>query len=99
MATTYFEVAEDELLERAELLKVLGHPERLAIVLLTLNREMCVKDLVEVLKISQPKVSQHVGLMKELGILSFRKEGTRVLYRTSNDTVKRLVNILFNETK
>ena len=95
MATTYVEVNERELLDRAELLKVLGHPERLAIVLLTLDREMCVKDLVEILGISQPKVSQHVGLMKELGILSFRKEGTKVLYRTSNETVRDLISVLF----
>ena len=95
MDTTYVEVDERKLLEKAELLKVLGHPERLAIVFLTIKREMCVKDLVEILGISQPKVSQHVGLMKELGILSFRKEGTKVLYRTSNEAVRALMNILF----
>ncbi len=89
------EISGEKLLERAELLKVLGHPERLAIVLLTLDREMCVKELVKVLKISQPKVSQHVGLMKELGILSFRKEGTKVLYRTSSEIVKELISVLF----
>jgi len=93
--TTLTEVKERELLEKAELLKVLGHPERLAIILLTLDREMCVKELVEILGISQPKVSQHVGLMKELGILSFRKEGTKVLYRTTNNTVRELIEILF----
>jgi len=92
---TLVEVEERELIEKAELLKVLGHPERLAIILLTLDRELCVKELVEVLGISQPKVSQHVGLMKELGILSYRKEGTKVLYRTTNETVKELIGILF----
>ena len=92
---TLTEVKERELLEKAELLKVLGHPERLAIILLTLDREMCVKELVEVLGISQPKVSQHVGLMKELGILSFRKEGTKVLYRTTSEVVKKIIDVLF----
>lgn len=93
--TTLTEVKERELLEKAELLKVLGHPERLTIILLTLDREMCVKDLVEILGISQPKVSQHVGLMKELGILSFRKEGTKVLYRTTSEVVKKIIDVLF----
>ncbi|WP_456342755.1 ArsR/SmtB family transcription factor [Thermovibrio sp.] len=92
---TYEGVSERELLEKAELLKVLGHPERLAIVLLTLYREMCVKDLVEALGISQPKVSQHVGLMKEVGLLTFRKEGTRVLYRVNNEVIKEIVELLF----
>lgn len=89
------EVGKGELLKKAEILRVLGHPERLAIVILTLDREMCVKELVEVLKISQPKVSQHVGLMKELGILSFRKEGTKVLYKTTDKTVTEIIKILF----
>jgi len=84
-----------ELLRKSELLKVLGHPERLAILLLVYEREMCVKDLMGALQISQPKVSQHVGLMKELGILSFRKEGTKVIYRLSNPVVKEILDILF----
>ncbi|MEO2065222.1 MAG: metalloregulator ArsR/SmtB family transcription factor [Desulfurobacteriaceae bacterium] len=92
---TYEGVSERELLEKAELLKVLGHPERLAIVLLTLYKEMCVKDLVEALGISQPKVSQHVGLMKEVGLLTFRKEGTKVLYRVNNEVIKEIVELLF----
>jgi ArsR family transcriptional regulator len=92
-----YQVEKEELLSNAELLKVLGHPERLAIVLLTLTEEKCVKELVEALGISQPKVSQHVGLMKELGILSFRKEGTKVLYRVCNGKVKRIVEVLFGE--
>ncbi|WP_457678515.1 ArsR/SmtB family transcription factor [Thermovibrio sp.] len=89
------EISQEELLKKAELLKVLGHPERLAIAILTLNREMCVKELVKVLEISQPKVSQHVGIMKELGILSFRKEGTKVLYKVNSEVVKEIVELLF----
>jgi ArsR family transcriptional regulator len=92
---SYEEVLKEELLKKAELLKVLGHPERLAIALLVYEQEMCVKDLVNILGISQPKVSQHVGLMKELGILSFRKEGTKVLYRLNNEMVREIIDSLF----
>ncbi|GAB6076859.1 ArsR/SmtB family transcription factor [Desulfurobacterium crinifex] len=92
---SFEETTKKELLRKSELLKVLGHPERLAILLLVYEEEMCVKDLMEALQISQPKVSQHVGLMKELGILSFRKEGTKVIYRLSNPVVKEILDILF----
>jgi len=94
---TYHDVKREELTEKAELLKVLGHPERLAIILLTLEREMCVKELVKELGISQPKVSQHVGIMKELGLLSFKKEGTRVLYKVKSELLKELARLLFEE--
>ncbi len=90
------EIERESLEEKAEFLRVLGHPERLAIVILTMEREVCVKDLVDILKISQPKVSQHVGLMKELGILSFRKDGTKVLYRTSSEVAKEIISLLFD---
>ncbi|RUM91171.1 MAG: transcriptional regulator [Thermovibrio sp.] len=90
------EIEKESLEKKAEFLRVLGHPERLAIVILTMEKEVCVKDLVDILKISQPKVSQHVGLMKELGILSFRKEGTKVLYRTSNEIAKEIISLLFD---
>ncbi len=93
---TYEETLKENLIEKAELLKVLGHPERLAIVLLVFEKEMCVKELVETLGISQPKVSQHVGLMKELGILSFRKEGTKVLYKLDNHMVREIIYSLFS---
>jgi ArsR family transcriptional regulator len=92
---SFEETTKKELLRKSELLKVLGHPERLAILLLVYEEEMCVKDLMEALQISQPKVSQHVGLMKELGILSFRKEGTKVIYRLSNSVVKEILDVLF----
>ncbi|SMO68609.1 ArsR family transcriptional regulator [Balnearium lithotrophicum] len=90
------EIERKSLEKKAEFLRVLGHPERLAIVILTMEKEVCVKDLVDILKISQPKVSQHVGLMKELGILSFRKEGTKVLYRTSSEIAKEIISLLFD---
>lgn len=96
---SYGETSKEELIKKAELLKVLGHPERLAIALLTLYREMCVKELVEALQISQPKVSQHVGLMKEVGLLTFRKEGTKVLYRVKGGAIREVVELLFNGEK
>lgn len=90
------EITQEMLVEKAELIKVLGHHERLAILLLLSEEEMCVKDLMEALQVSQPKISQHVGLMKELGILSFKKEGTRVIYRLSNPVVRKILDIMFN---
>ncbi len=77
--------------KKAEVLKVLGHPERIAILVLLMDGEMCVKDLKEALGLSQPKVSQHVGVMKELGILKSRKVGTKALYSIVDEEVKKLV--------
>ncbi|ADY73106.1 regulatory protein ArsR [Desulfurobacterium thermolithotrophum DSM 11699] len=88
------EISKGELIRKAEILKVLGHPERLAILFLVYDKELCVKELMKELQISQPKVSQHVGLMKELGILSFHKEGTKVLYKLDNPEVREIIDTL-----
>ncbi|SNR85816.1 ArsR/SmtB family transcription factor [Desulfurobacterium atlanticum] len=90
-------VITSEMKMKAEIIKVLGHPERIAILMLLSDGEKCVKELKEELGISQPKVSQHVGIMKELGILNFRKEGTKVLYSIGDDRVKKLLDIFINE--
>jgi len=90
-------VITSEMKMKAEIIKVLGHPERIAILMLLSDGEKCVKELKEELGISQPKVSQHVGIMKELGILNFRKEGTKVLYSIGDERVKKLLDIFINK--
>ncbi len=89
-------VITQELKMKAEVIKVLGHPERLAILMLLSDGERCVKELKEELGISQPKVSQHVGIMKELGILNFRKEGTKVLYSIGDNRIRKFLDIFVN---
>jgi len=81
---------------KAEVIKVVGHPERLMILNLLLSGEICVKDICQKLNLPQPKVSQHIGIMKEIGIITFRKEGTRTLYRISSELVRSIVPIIFN---
>ncbi|HCA26212.1 MAG TPA: transcriptional regulator [Betaproteobacteria bacterium] len=43
--------------------------------------ELCVCELFYALEASQPKVSRHLAVMREAGLLSVRREGTWVFYR------------------
>jgi len=54
---------------------------RRVLVLLLKSQERCVCDIFQVLGLSQPKVSRHLAVMREAGVLSARKEGTWVHYR------------------
>lgn len=60
--------------------KALGEPTRLKIVKLLSLQEMCVCELVEVLEMSQPGVSQHLKVLKNAGIVRERKERQRSFY-------------------
>ena len=45
------------------------------------EKELCVCELFYSLEIPQPKVSRHLAVMRESGVLAMRKEGTWVFYR------------------
>lgn len=65
--------------------KNLAEETRLKILLLTyLEKELCVCEYVEALKLSQPKVSRHLAQLRKFGLLSDRREGKWVFYSLSN---------------
>jgi len=82
---------------KAEIIKVIGHPERLRILRLLLDGERCVKDICNELNLPQPKVSQHIGIMKEVGIITYRKEGTKAIYRLNNNLATSILKAVFKE--
>jgi len=68
-------------LKRAEVIKALAHPSRLAIVDRLENGEACVCELQEIVKSDMSTVSKHLSLMKKAGLLDERKDGLWVYYR------------------
>ncbi len=65
-----------------QLFKILADETRLGIVLLLSELgELCVCDLCTALDQSQPKISRHLALLRESGLLLDRKQGKWVHYR------------------
>src|SRR2546429_8298359 len=54
---------------------------RLACCLLTVKEGLCVCELVEALKVSQPNASRHLRLMKAAGLVNEERDGRWVYYR------------------
>lgn len=54
---------------------------RRILALLNKEGELCVCVLVSALDLPQPKISRHLGVMREAGLLSVRREGTWIYYR------------------
>ncbi|CAN5808220.1 hypothetical protein BH23GEM11_BH23GEM11_01970 [soil metagenome] len=65
----------------ARILGVLSHPTRLHLVLLAAQGETHVSRLSELLGLPQSNVSHHLGLLRNVGLVSDRREGQFVLYR------------------
>jgi len=68
------------LTRKADILKALAHPIRLAIVEALSGGEHCVCEIQPLLGITQSNLSQHLAILREQGIVDARKDGTRVIY-------------------
>lgn len=85
----------DDISEMASLLKLLGDKTRLTILSCLKERELCVCELVDLLKISQPAMSQQLKKLRLAGIIRERRKGTWVYYRLSEalpDAVSVVIN-------
>jgi len=63
------------------ILKAVGEPTRLRILVLLARGELTVSELVQVLGQSQPRVSRHLKLLLESGVIERLPEGAWVFYR------------------
>ena len=62
--------------EEARFFKILADESRLKMLWLLFNRrELCVCDIMAVLEITQSKASRHLATMRNLGIVTDRREG------------------------
>jgi DNA-binding transcriptional ArsR family regulator len=65
---------------KADIIKALAHPSRLAMVDALAAGEMCVCHLQELVGSDMSTVSKHLSLLKHAGIVQDRKEGLWVYY-------------------
>ena len=63
-------------------IRALAEPRRRRILELVATRELTAGQIASKFDVSRPAVSQHLTVLKEAGLLSERREGTRRLYRT-----------------
>jgi DNA-binding transcriptional ArsR family regulator len=80
--------------QEAEVLKVLGHPIRLKIVVGLCTQECNVKHIWECLNLPQATVSQHLALLKNKGIIEGKRDGVEVYYSVVHPLARKIVDIL-----
>jgi ArsR family transcriptional regulator len=86
--------------DSAALLKAVGHPIRLSIILsLQDNHALTVSDLVDLLSIDQPVMSLHLGILRNCNIINAEKVGKQSIYSISNHSIKQIVSVIYNTQK
>lgn len=62
-------------------LKAIAEPRRREILRLVRDNELSAGEIAAQFEISWPAVSQHLGVLKEAGLVDERRNGTKRLYR------------------
>lgn len=70
--------------------KALGEPTRLKIIKILSVQGMCVCELSEVLEMLQPRISQHLRILKDAELVVENKEGYFVLYTLNKEEIDSL---------
>jgi ArsR family transcriptional regulator len=84
--------------KQAEIAKAIAHPLRIAIVDFLKDGEQCVCDIAEYIGSERSNVSRHLSVMVKAGLLDWRKEGLKVIYKLKcpciTDFFECVINVL-----
>lgn len=81
-----------EVEQLCQLFKAFSEPGRLRILHALLHQEMCVCDLAALLNVSESAVSHQLRLLRNLGLVVNRREGTVLYYRPANSRLIELIS-------
>jgi ArsR family transcriptional regulator len=88
-------LGEEEQVEQASRsLKAMSHPLRLKVLCTLGDRELSVQELVDEVGTSQSNISQHLGIMRDKGILKARKNANKVYYRVGDSRTLKLISLM-----
>tara|TARA_Y100000739_G_C20228747_1_gene293407 strand:- start:239 stop:532 length:294 start_codon:yes stop_codon:yes gene_type:complete len=83
--------------QTASLLKAIGHPIRVDIILcLSQNRNLTVTELCNNLNIHQPILSLHLGVLRKQRVITVKKAGKKSIYSISDNSVTQIINIIYH---
>lgn len=78
----------------AQLLSALAHPTRLEIIQLLRGQSLNVSQVVQMLGVRQPLVSQHLMVLREAGVLVSEKLGKENYYRVTHPNFTKAVDLM-----
>jgi len=83
--------------ETCSMLKKLSNPDRLMLLCQISRGECCVSDLEEALDIHQPTLSQQLGVLRNEGLVSTRRDGKRIYYSVASKEALAVMQVLYEQ--
>ncbi|MCC8048842.1 MAG: metalloregulator ArsR/SmtB family transcription factor [Oscillospiraceae bacterium] len=84
---------EEEMADMAELFKVFGDSTRIKILCLLSRCELCVCDIAELLKMTQPAISYQLRVLKNARLVKNRREGKTIFYFLADSHVETIIGM------
>lgn len=79
------------------LFKVLSDETRLRILILLYHKKLCVCQIQGVMQESQPKISKHLGKLRDMGFVKDERDEKFIFYYLNNDN--RILNVVLENIK
>ena len=78
-------------------MKALSNPDRLLLLCQLTEGEKRVGELEELVGIGQPTLSQQLGVLREEGLVSTRREGKNISYQIASPQALAVMSVLFQQ--
>jgi len=85
---------EADIVLAANCLKAMSHPLRLKILCVLGSGKVSVQDIVEEVGTTQSNISQHLGILRNKGILACKKDANRVYYYVEDERILQLIKLM-----
>ncbi len=83
----------EQLEKAANMLKAIAHPMRIAILnYLEEGKKLTVTEIHELLNIEQSTTSHHLGILKDKGVLSSKRDGKNTYYFLKHSNLRQIVD-------
>lgn len=93
--TEMFDSLESRAEEVAATLTAMANPKRLVVLCTLLEGEKSVGDLAEIVQLSSGALSQHLGKMRALRLVTTRRDGQTIFYNLASAEVKAVLETLY----
>lgn len=79
-----------------DIFRALSDPIRRKILEMLGSHDMASGEIASNFSISQPSVSRHLSVLKSAGLITDRRDGQRILYSLSTDTLREVVKWFYS---
>ena len=90
---------DDAIRQTADLFGVLSDPTRVKIIYILSRAELCVGDIAKLVDVSESAVSHQLRVLRNLGIVDYRREGKMSFYSLQDEHIERILEQSMDHVK